>query len=264
MTERALRELVVATARAWLGRKESDGSHREIIDVYNTHKPLARGYPVKYTDAWCATFVSAVAIKLGLADILPTECGCGEMIKLYQGHPSSRWTEDESLVPEVGDVVFYDWDDSGTGDNVGAADHVGIIAAVNGSAITVIEGNYSNSVKERMIAVNGLYIRGYGRPAYAAKAKEAVDMDEVKLRALIREVVEEVLDERNPLYEDVTDVPEYWRPAALAMLDAGAINGGTTAEVNATDVNLRKETLKAAVVAVAYHDARERDTQRTE
>lgn len=51
MTEQQVRELVVSTARAWLGKNERDGSHREIIDLYNAHKPLARGYAVKYTDA---------------------------------------------------------------------------------------------------------------------------------------------------------------------------------------------------------------------
>ncbi len=56
---------VVEQAKAWLGYKESNGTHKTIIDVYNSHKPLARGYKVKYTDAWCATFVSAVAVKLG-------------------------------------------------------------------------------------------------------------------------------------------------------------------------------------------------------
>lgn len=78
MTEQQLREKVVQTARSYLGYNEKNGSHREIIDLYNAHKPLARGYAVKYTDAWCATFVSAVAIKCGLTDIMPTECGCGK------------------------------------------------------------------------------------------------------------------------------------------------------------------------------------------
>ena len=77
----------------------------------------------------------------------------------------------------------------------------------------------------------------------------------------VREVVEEVLDEKNPVYKDVSDVPEYWRPTAEAMLAAGAINGGTPAEECATDVNIRKETLKAAVVAVMYHNAREKAGQ---
>ena len=36
-----------------------------------------------------------------------------------------------------------------------------------------------------------------------------------------------------------------------ALLDAGAVNGGTPAEVCGTDLNLRKETLKAAVVGLS-------------
>ena len=69
---------------------------------------------------------------------------------------------------------------------------------------------------------------------------------------------DEVLDEENPVYQDLKDVPDYWRSTAAALLDAGVVNGGTPAEVCATDLNLRRETLKAAVVAVMYHDARER------
>ena len=48
-----------------------------------------------------------------------------------------------------------------------------------------------------------------------------------------------------------------WSSAA-ALLDSGAVNGGTPKEVCATDLNLRKETLKAAIVAVMYHEAREK------
>ena len=37
---------VVEQAKAWLGLKEADGSYKVIIDTYNSHKPLARGYAV--------------------------------------------------------------------------------------------------------------------------------------------------------------------------------------------------------------------------
>lgn len=87
--------------------------------------------------------------------------------------------------------------------------------------------------------------------------EEEIDMSAEELKALIRETVKEVLDEENPVYKDLKDVPPYWRAAAAAMLDAGVVNGGTPAEVCDTDLNLRKETLKAAVVAVMYHEARE-------
>lgn len=158
------RQKLVSTAAAYIGCKEADGSHRQIIDIYNGHKPLARGYTVKYTDAWCATFVSAMAIKCGLTDIIPTECGCGQMIQLFQ--KLGTWQENDAHVPQPGDVIFYDWDDSGVGDNTGWPDHVGIVESVTGSDIKVIEGNMSDAVGRRTLKVNGRYIRGYGVPAY--------------------------------------------------------------------------------------------------
>ena len=168
MTEKELRAKVVSIAEKYLGCKESNGSHRKIIDLYNSHKPLARGYPVKYTDAWCATFVSAVFIEAGLTEIAPTECGCGAMINLYK--KIGRWEENDAYVPSPGDVVMYDWQDNGVGDNTGAADHVGIVASVSGNSIKVIEGNMSDAVGYRTLRVNGKYIRGYCLPKYAAKA----------------------------------------------------------------------------------------------
>lgn len=87
--------------------------------------------------------------------------------------------------------------------------------------------------------------------------EEEIDMSKDELKALIRETVKEVLNEENPVYKDLADVPEYWKGPAAALLDAGVVNGGTPAEVCATDLNLRKETLKAAVVAVMYHEAME-------
>ncbi len=170
MTETQIREKVVATAKAWLGCNEADGSHRQIVDVYNSHRPLARGYALKYTDAWCAGFVSAVAIKLGLTDIMPTEVGVWNMIELYR--KLGRWQESDSYVPKPGDVIMYAWSDNGVGDCTSGASHVGIVVACDGKTITVIEGNKANAVGYREIAVNGRYIRGFGLPDYASKATE--------------------------------------------------------------------------------------------
>ena len=176
------RESPVAQAKAWIGCKESDGSHKKIIDVYNSHKPLARGYKVKYTDAWCATFVSACAIKTGMTDIIPTECGCAEMVKLFQKLDS--WDENDARIPNVGDIIFYDWQDSGSGDNQGNPDHVGIVEKVSGSTITVIEGNKNDAVGRRTLKVNGRYIRGYGVPKYAVVTTSGKSVEE-----LAREVI---------------------------------------------------------------------------
>lgn len=161
---KTMRQNFVNTAASYIGCKEANGSHRQIIDIYNGHKPLARGYTMKYTDAWCATFVSAMAIKCGLTDIIPTECGCGQMIELFQ--KLGAWQENDAHVPQPGDVIFYDWDDSGVGDNTGWPDHVGIVESVSGSDIKVIEGNMSDAVGRRTLKVNGRYIRGYGVPKF--------------------------------------------------------------------------------------------------
>ena len=148
-------------ARAWIGKKESNGSHKEIIDVYNGHKPLARGYKVKYTDSWCATFISALAIKCNCTDIIPTEASCGKMIELFKN--IGCWQEDGNVTPNPGDIIFYDWDKKD-----GWPEHVGIVESVSGNQITVIEGNKSDAVGRRTIAVGHASIRGYGVPKYSS------------------------------------------------------------------------------------------------
>ena len=158
------RTKVIKQARAWLGCKEANGTHRQIIDVYNTQNPRPRGYKVQYTDAWCATFVSAVAVKLGYTAIIPTECSCNYMIKGFKN--IGCWVENDAYVPKPGDVIFYDWQDNGAGDNVGSSDHVGIVESCDGATIVVIEGNNGNAVARRTLRVNGRYIRGFGVPKY--------------------------------------------------------------------------------------------------
>ena len=76
--EKQNRANIVAIAESFFGCKESDGSHRKIIDIYNADKPLARGYPMKYDDAWCACFVSVVSMQGGALSVMPTEVGCGK------------------------------------------------------------------------------------------------------------------------------------------------------------------------------------------
>lgn len=168
LTEQEYREKVVAIADEWYGCKESDGSHKKIIDVYNSQKSLPRNYKVKYTDSWCATFVSACFIKAGLTSLTGTECSCGKYVEKLKKLDS--WVENDAYVPKLGDIIFYDWQDKSnykTTDNKGWPDHVGIVYSVKDQNIKVIEGNYKDSVSYRSIKVNGRYIRGYGVPKYS-------------------------------------------------------------------------------------------------
>lgn len=164
----ATREQIVKQAEAWLGRKESDGSFKEIIDTYNTYKPHPRGYNMDYKTAWCSAFVSAVAIKCSATDIIPVECSCEEQINLFK--KLGAWQERDDYEANAGDIIYYDWQDNGKGDNTGRADHVGIVRKRTNKTFYVIEGNYNDAVKERKIAVNAQYIRGFGVPKYSADA----------------------------------------------------------------------------------------------
>ena len=184
------RTKVIAQARAWLGCKESDGTHKKIIDIYNTQNPLPRRYKVQYTDAWCATFVSAVAVKLGYTSIIPTECSCNYMIQGFKN--IGCWVENDAYVPKAGDVIFYDWQDSGIGDNTGSSDHVGYVESCDGTNIVAIEGNKNNAVERRTLKVNGRYIRGFGVPKYNTESGNSNNTNDTKKS--VEDVAREVID----------------------------------------------------------------------
>lgn len=158
------RKTIVDKMISWVGCKEGDPTHKHIIDTYNSHKPLPGGYKMKYTDAWCAATVSAAAIECGYTDIIPVECSCARMIDLYK--KMGIWEESDAYVPNPGDVIFYDWQDNGVGDNKDRPDHVGVVEKVDSGQIVVIEGNKNDGVERRTLSVNGKYIRGFGLPAY--------------------------------------------------------------------------------------------------
>lgn len=175
MTENEVRAFFLNTAKKYLGYNESDGTHKVIIDLYNTQRPLPRGYKVQYDDEWCATYVSAIAVECGYLDIVFPECSCNNMISKFKN--AGRWEERDSYVPSPGDIIMYDWEDStgSTSDNTGRANHVGIVETCNGSTIKVIEGNKSRSVSYRTLKVNGKYIRGFCLPDFASKAVTPTD-----------------------------------------------------------------------------------------
>lgn len=182
MTELELRRKFVDTAISYLGCNEKNGSHRPIIDRYNAHKPLARGYKVKYTDSWCATFVSSVAIECGLTAIIPTECSCDKMIRLHMD--LKTWVENDAHTPKIGDLIMYDWDDTGKGDNKGWPEHVGIVVSVDNQGMKIIEGNLSNRVAYRHLPYNSVKIRGFCVPNYASLATKEVDTVNIELPVL--------------------------------------------------------------------------------
>ena len=201
---------VIALAKSWIGKKEADGSFKVIIDTYNKQNPLPRSYKVQYTDEWCATFISALAVQLKCTNIMPTECSCQKLIENYR--TIGCWVENENRTPSIGEIIFYDWQDDGKGDNQGWSDHVGIVEKVEGSKITVIEGNYNSSVARRTLDVNGRYIRGYATPKYekeaVVEAKPSTTTSASSTSAI--KVGDIVSIAKNATYYNSTQTPGAW------------------------------------------------------
>lgn len=123
----------------FVGTKQGDKRHKQIIDGYNNNcKPLPRGYRVKYTDSWCATFASYVMLMCKAINP-PLECSCYYMNKIA--------TTNKQIVkiPKVDDLIIYDWNNNGT------LDHVGIIYKIEGTKLYVVEGNKNKQVSTRVI-----------------------------------------------------------------------------------------------------------------
>ena len=149
--------------RGWLGFSEANGKFKEIIDLYNSVKPLPRGYAVQYSDEWCDTCVSAAGIKAGCSELIGRECGVEEHVKIFK--KLGIWIEDGTITPEPGYVIVYNWDKAAQ-PNDGYSDHIGFVEKVSGGMITAIEGNRGEKVARRVIPLGWGYIRGYAAPQY--------------------------------------------------------------------------------------------------
>lgn len=168
MTENELRKKVVNGIVVYNDSKQGSTGHKEILKIFND-SGLCKRYKMTVNDAWCATTASAAYIKAGLTKIFPcVECSCSRMIELAK--KAGIWVEKDSYIPEPADLILYDWDDNGSGDNTGAPEHVGIVVSVLGDVIKVFEGNKDNACGYRNIKVNGRFIRGYITPDYKSIA----------------------------------------------------------------------------------------------
>ena len=140
-------------ALQFVGVKQGSTRHKRLVDDYNMIKPLPRGYRVKYSDNWCATFVSFILKRCGCKKNV-FECGAQRMrakcIKL-------KLMLDDITKGKANDIIFYDWNgDAWT-------DHVGIIYKSDKSYYYVVEGNKNKRVETRKISKKSKSIEGIAR-----------------------------------------------------------------------------------------------------
>ena len=176
-------EQFLDNARRFVGFNEFDGSYLEILKIYNSHKPLARGYAIKPGDSWCDAFVSAIAIKSNAVDIIGTEVSCELHRDIFVN--KKIWNNNNTLIPKKGDIVIYTWDKYASPYNNGYSCHIGIVEKVNGRLVTAIEGNYSDAVGRREFAVGWGYVKGYASPKYIVNTQA----DDAKLKEIALAVI---------------------------------------------------------------------------
>ena len=112
---------------------------------------------------WCACFVSWCANKCRYIDsgIIPKFSGCINGVEWFKDR--GQWIGNR-FEPSPGMIIFFDWDDEDGQD--GNADHVGIVEKVENGRVYTIEGNTSDSCRQRSYPMGYYQILGYGIPAY--------------------------------------------------------------------------------------------------
>ena len=121
--------------------------------------PYKNWYPLSATDPWCAAFVSWCADQCGYinAGVFPKFCGCSYCIDYYLKPNNVFWSNRNGIyTPHTGDLIFFDWETDGR------VDHVGIIEYYENGVVHTVEGNTSNSVRQRTYSVTSSEIFGYG------------------------------------------------------------------------------------------------------
>lgn len=164
---------IIGIMFGWEGLSRASQTHREIIDTYNSHKPLTVGYAVSYWDDYCDTTVSAAFIKANAVNLIGgTECGVERHVKLFQN--AGIWIEDGSITPQKGDIIVFNWDEDSQPNN-GFSDHIGIVYNCEKGIIYTIEGNTGNAgtVAKRAYSVGNGNIRGFARPKYGTASSSA-------------------------------------------------------------------------------------------
>lgn len=169
------REAFVLKAIGWQGTKAKSAGHKQILADYN--RGCDSGRKADLSTPWCAEFVGACAVetdnvlKDGIGVPCDCSCGTGAHSMMAKAKAAGIWVESDSYVPRVGDIIIYDWKDTGKGEDTTGHDHTGIVTSVGGNSFRVMEGNKKvdgvSQVSSRNVEVNQRYIRGFITPKFS-------------------------------------------------------------------------------------------------
>lgn len=147
---------LLKTAESYIGVKQGDARHKDLVRKYNAVKPLPMGYPLKENDDWCAAFVTVMADLTNCSKYIGRECGVHRFGQIFR--KKGIWIGLEK--PRPGDIVIFDWQKNAW------MDHIGIVEKLSANKVTVIEGNTSKRVARKVYNWNDWRVAGYARPKY--------------------------------------------------------------------------------------------------
>ena len=159
------RDRVLRAAASLVGARTGSAAHQQLVNDYNSIKPLPVGYEVKMTDDWCDVFVTTVFQREGLSGLIGRECGVERHIQIFKR--LGIWNENGASTPKAGDIITFNWDQDYQS-NDGWADHIGIVERVENGLIHTIEGNSGavGTVKRNVYRIGHGNIRGFATPRY--------------------------------------------------------------------------------------------------
>ena len=157
------RDRVLRAAASLVGVRGGSVAHQQLVNDYNSVRPLPVGYAVKNTDDWCDVFVTTIFQREGLSDLVGRECGVERHIQIFKR--LGIWNEDGGSTPKAGDIITFNWDQDSQPNN-GFADHIGIVESVSNGVIHTIEGNSNDQVRRKTYRIGHGNIRGFASPRY--------------------------------------------------------------------------------------------------
>ena len=157
------RDRVLRAAASLVGVRGGSAAHQQLVNDYNSVRPLPVGYAVKNTDDWCDVFVTTIFQREGLSDLVGRECGVERHIQIFKR--LGIWNEDGGSTPKAGDIITFNWDQDSQPNN-GFADHIGIVESVSNGVIHTIEGNSNDQVRRKTYQIGHGNIRGFASPRY--------------------------------------------------------------------------------------------------
>lgn len=157
------RDRVLRAAASLVGVRGGSAAHHQLVNDYNSVRPLPVGYAVKDSDDWCDIFVTTVFQREGLSGLIGRECGVERHIQIFKR--LGIWNENGASTPKAGDIITFNWDQNSQPNN-GFADHIGIVESVSNGIIHTIEGNSNNQVRRNTYRIGHGNIRGFATPRY--------------------------------------------------------------------------------------------------